>query len=54
MQFPPISFHFFPPRSKYSPQHPVLKHPPSTLMLLKCAKRVEHVLFAEVVANAGM
>jgi hypothetical protein len=26
MQFPPISRHFVPPRSKYSPQHPVLKH----------------------------
>jgi hypothetical protein len=24
MQFPPISRHFIPPRSKYSPQHPLL------------------------------
>jgi hypothetical protein len=23
MQFPPIPRHFIPPRSKYSPQHPV-------------------------------
>jgi hypothetical protein len=28
MQFSPISHHFIPPRSKYYPQHPVLKHPP--------------------------
>jgi hypothetical protein len=27
MQFSPISPHFIPPRYKYSPQHPVLKHP---------------------------
>jgi hypothetical protein len=27
MQFPSVSRHFIPPRSKYSPQHPVLKHP---------------------------
>jgi hypothetical protein len=26
MQFPPISRHLIPPRSKYSPQHPDLKH----------------------------
>jgi hypothetical protein len=28
-QFPPISCHFISLRSKYSPQHPVLKHPQS-------------------------
>jgi hypothetical protein len=27
MQFPPVSRHFIPPQSKYSPQHPVLRHP---------------------------
>jgi hypothetical protein len=27
MQFPPISRHFISLRTKYSPQHPVLKHP---------------------------
>jgi hypothetical protein len=27
MQFSPTSCHFIPLRSKYSPQHPVLKHP---------------------------
>jgi hypothetical protein len=27
MQFPPLSCHFIPLRTKYSPQHPVLKHP---------------------------
>jgi hypothetical protein len=27
MQFPPISRHIIPLRSKYSPQHPVIKHP---------------------------
>jgi hypothetical protein len=30
MQFSPISRHFISLRSKYSPQHPVLKHPQST------------------------
>jgi hypothetical protein len=34
MQFPPISRHFIPPRSKYSPQHPVLKHPQSIVINL--------------------
>jgi hypothetical protein len=29
MQFSPISRHFISLRSKYSPQHPVLKHPQS-------------------------
>jgi hypothetical protein len=32
MQFPPISHHFFPLRFKYSPQHPVLKHPQSMFL----------------------
>jgi hypothetical protein len=27
MQFSPTSYHIIPLRSKYSPQHPVLKHP---------------------------
>jgi hypothetical protein len=27
MQFSPPSYHFIPLRAKYSPQHPVLKHP---------------------------
>jgi hypothetical protein len=27
MQFSPISRHFISLRTKYSPQHPVLKHP---------------------------
>jgi hypothetical protein len=29
MQFSSSSCHLISPRSKYSPQHPVLKHPPS-------------------------
>jgi hypothetical protein len=33
MQFPPISRHFISPRSKYSPQHPVLKDPQSMFLL---------------------
>jgi hypothetical protein len=33
MHFPPISCRFIPPWSKYSPQHPVLKHPQSILNL---------------------
>jgi hypothetical protein len=31
MQFSPTSLHFIAVRSRYSPQHPVLKHPQSTL-----------------------
>jgi hypothetical protein len=29
MQFPPLSRHLIPPRSRYPPQHPVLKLPQS-------------------------
>jgi hypothetical protein len=29
MKFSSVSYHFLPLRSKYSPQHPVLKHPQS-------------------------
>jgi hypothetical protein len=32
MQFPPNSRHIIPLRSKYSPQHPVLKHPQSMFL----------------------
>jgi hypothetical protein len=32
MQLSPPSQHFIPLRSKYSPQHPVLKHPPSMVL----------------------
>jgi hypothetical protein len=32
MQFSPPSLHFIPVRSKYPPQHPVLKHPQSMKM----------------------
>jgi hypothetical protein len=32
MQLSPASYHFIPLRSKYSPQHPVLKHPPSMFL----------------------
>jgi hypothetical protein len=32
MQSSPISRHFLPLRCKYSPQHPVLRHPRSTLL----------------------
>jgi hypothetical protein len=31
MQFPPVSRHIIPLRSKYSPQHPVLKHPQTAI-----------------------
>jgi hypothetical protein len=34
MQFSPTSCHFISLRSKYFPQHPVLKHPKSTSMFL--------------------
>jgi hypothetical protein len=40
MQFSPTSRHFIPLRSKYSPQHPVLKHPPS--MFLNVRDQVSH------------
>jgi hypothetical protein len=32
MQFSPTSYHFIPLWSKYSPQHPVLKHPESIFL----------------------
>jgi hypothetical protein len=32
MQFSPTSCHFIPLRSKYSPQHSVLKHPQSMFL----------------------
>jgi hypothetical protein len=28
MQFSPVSRHFISLRTKYSPQHPIFKHPP--------------------------
>jgi hypothetical protein len=31
VQFSPASYYFIPLVSKYSPQHPVLKHPQSKL-----------------------
>jgi hypothetical protein len=34
MQFPPISRHIIPLRSKYSPQQPVLKHSQSVFLPL--------------------
>jgi hypothetical protein len=33
LQFSAVSRHFVSLRSKYSPQHPVLKHPPSIELL---------------------
>jgi hypothetical protein len=35
VQFSPTSYRFIPPRSKYSPQHPVLKHPRPMLPLTR-------------------
>jgi hypothetical protein len=32
MQFSPFSGHLIPHRSKYPPQHPVLKHPQSMFL----------------------
>jgi hypothetical protein len=32
LQLSPLSRYFIPFRSKYSPQHPVLKHPQSVLL----------------------
>jgi hypothetical protein len=37
MQFSPTSRHFFSLRSKYSPQHPFLKHPQS-MFFPKCQR----------------
>jgi hypothetical protein len=39
MQFPPFSRHLIPLRSKYPPQHPVLKHPQS-MFLPECRDQV--------------
>jgi hypothetical protein len=36
MQFSPTSCHFIPLWSKYSPQHPIFKHPQSTLNMCMC------------------
>ena len=33
MQFSPLPYHLVPLRPKYSPQHPVLKHPQPTFPL---------------------
>jgi len=32
MQFSPLPCYFVPPRPKYSPQHPILKHPQPTFL----------------------
>jgi hypothetical protein len=32
MQFSPVSYHFIPLQSNYSPQHLVLKHPQSVFL----------------------
>jgi hypothetical protein len=34
MEFSPTSYHFIPLQSIYSPQHPVLKHPPFMFLLM--------------------
>jgi hypothetical protein len=34
MKFSPATYHFIPVWSKYSPQHPVLKHPAYSLPLM--------------------
>jgi hypothetical protein len=41
MQFSPISCHFISLRTKYSPQHPVLKHPQS-MFLPECEIPISH------------
>jgi len=41
MQSSPISHHFIPLRSKYSPQHPVLKYSQS-IVLLSVRDQVSH------------
>jgi hypothetical protein len=38
MQFGPASLHFIPLRSKYSPQHPVLKHPQYARDRVRCVR----------------
>jgi hypothetical protein len=42
MQFSPFSRHLFPLRSKYPPQHPVLKHPQYVLPLMSETKFHAH------------
>jgi hypothetical protein len=42
MQFPPISRHIIPRRSKYSPQHPVLSNTLSLCSSLNVRDQVPH------------
>jgi len=39
--FPPLPYHLFTPKLKYSPQHPILKHP-QPAFLPQCLHQVSH------------
>jgi hypothetical protein len=54
MQSSPASQHFLPLRSKYSPQHPVLKHLCSPLVWeTKFNTRTKHCFFINSIARYG-
>jgi hypothetical protein len=59
MQFPPIFRHIIPPRSKYSPQHPVLKHPQSMFLpilqqAMKTLRRMKRLSVTYNFLNTGV
>jgi hypothetical protein len=56
MQFPPISRHFIPLWSKYSPRHPVLKHPQFMFLCRSVSKKLEktcEALSCHIINNAS-
>jgi hypothetical protein len=53
MQFSPTSCNFIPLRSKYSPQHPVLKHP-SLCSSLNVRDQVSHLFFLIWIVGGGI
>jgi hypothetical protein len=44
VQLPPFSRHLIPPRSKYSSQNPILKHPQTMIMILKLVIILEEAI----------
>jgi hypothetical protein len=47
LQSSPYSLYFLPPRSKHSPQHPVLRHPQSVFFLRRDSNKSIKVTFWE-------
>jgi hypothetical protein len=48
MQFSPFSSHLIPLRSKYPPQHPVLKHPQYNIFVINKVKLLQIILSVSV------